>query len=505
MEFLFYPSSVVVIGVSNRPANLGKEIAKNLFEFRFNGEIHFVGPHGGVLFGRRINKSLEEITDPIDMAIILTPAKTVPDMLELCGKKGIRRAVIESGGFGELDDKGGELGQQIVSIAEKYGIRFIGPNCIGLMNSTNGLTTPFTAMQNVFKSGEVGIIAQSGGVALSFLNMFDSEQIGFSKFAAIGNKLNVDENDILEYYIRDSETSTICMYLESIQDGRRLMELGNRSPKPIVIHKANIGSLAQTIAQSHTQALANDDQVVGAALRQAGIARFRDMQSYLDFVKIFQLPLMGGRRLAIVSRSGGHAVIAADAAFVHNFTLPPFGEDILAEIKKHLRADVIRLANPLDLGDLFDFDVYVRIVEHTLQESGVDGILFLHTYFSAIEGASSRRLLQRIAALSHEYSKPVAMCISTEQFELSRLHKEFDFPIFMSPERAISALDGSLKFQERRRFITSNPDIRPPSPAPDDASITGLLKRIADDGRQPLLNEALDILKALGIQSPAYK
>ena len=502
---LFSPSSIVVIGVSTRAENLGKEIARNLFEFRYSGVIHFVGAHGGILFGRKIHASLDEISEPIDLAVILTPAKTVPGIMEQCGRKGIRRVIIESGGFGEFDDMGRQLGAQLKSIAERYDLRFIGPNCIGIMNSSNGMATPFTTMQNVFPRGGVGIIAQSGGVALTFLNMFHGEQLGYSKFAAIGNKLNIDENDLLEYYVEDPETDVICLYLESVKDGKRLIEIARRSPKPIVVHKANIGSLSQVIAQSHTEALANDDQVVDAAFRQAGMVRFRDMQNYLDFVKILQMPKMNGRNLAIVSRSGGHAVIAADAAYLYGFHLPPFGGDFLAEIRKHLRADVIRLANPLDLGDLFDFDVYVRIIEHTLRQKNIDGMVFLHTYFAAIEGESSRQLLQSAAALSEKYSKPVALCVSTEQSELSRLHKEFEFPIFLSPERAILALDTSIKNQKHRLSMSANQEILQPEPPADDKAIAAIIRNVTEASRQPLLHEALNIIKAVGLQVPEYR
>jgi acetate---CoA ligase (ADP-forming) len=505
VEKFFCPSSVVVIGVSTRPMNLGKEIARHLFEFAYNGVVHLVGPHGGVLLGRRIHASLDEIAEPIDLAVILTPARTVPAVLEQCGLRGIRRVVIESGGFGEFDEGGRECGRALREIAKKYGIRFIGPNCIGIMNSSNGLATPFTTMRNVFHRGGVGIIAQSGGVALTFLNMFHGEQLGYSKFAAIGNKLNTDENDLLQYYVEDPETTVICLYLESIDHGRRLTEIARRSPKPIVVHKANVGTMSRVIAQSHTEALANDDAVVDAALRQAGIVRFRDMQGYLDFVKILQLPEMRGRNLAIVSRSGGHAVIAADAAFLNGFQLPPFGQDFLREIRTHLRADVIRLGNPLDLGDLFDFDVYVRIIEHTLQQESVDGILFLHTYFAEIEGRSSRQLLQRAAALSEKYGKPVALCVSTEQHEISLLHKEFEFPIFLSPERAVSALDLAIKRRQRRAILEASLQPASADPPADDDAIEAILRPVVREERSPLLHEALGIIQAAGLTAPDFK
>ncbi len=505
MKDLFRPSSTVVIGVSARWFNLGKEIARNLLEFNYDGVIRLVGTEPGVIFGHRIHTSLEEIEEPIDLAIILTPAATIPGLMEQCGRKGIKRVIIESGGFGEFSGEEDRLSDQIVAIAKKYGIRFIGPNCIGIVNWTNGLATPFMPMKNVFRKGSVGIIAQSGGVALSLLYMFDSEQIGLSKFAAIGNKLNIDENDLIEHYLEDPDTSVICLYLESIEDGRRLCEIGRRSPKPIVVHKANIGSLSRVIASSHTAALANDDQVVDAALRQAGIVRFKDMQSYLDFVKILQLPRMKGRNLAIVSRSGGHAVIAADAAATYGFSLPPFPQQFLDEIRKHLRADVIRLTNPLDLGDLFDFQVYIRIVEHTLQEDNIDGVLFLHTYSAASpEKAASRRLLQSVAGLPAKYGKPVAMCISCEQMEMSTLHKEFEFPIFLSPERAVEAFDRAIAFHARRSSIRPAEEIVRPAQAPDDETIRSLIYRAMAEGRSPLLHEALEMIRAAGIRVPEF-
>ena len=294
------------------------------------------------------------------------------------------------------------------------------------------------------------------------------------------------------------------MYLESIQDGKRFTELARKSSKPIVVHKANIGGYSQIIAQSHTNALANDDMVVDAALTQSGMIRFRDMHSYVDFVKILKIPKMRGRNLAIISRSGGHAVVAADAAYTYGFDLPPFNEDFLDQIRQKVRANVIRLANPLDLGDLFDFEVYVQIVEHTLQQPNVDGILLLQTYFAAVEGEASRKFLRSAASLSRQYQKPVALCVSTEQVEISRLFKEFDFPIFISPERAVSALDTAIKFETRRELITLE-SAEPVKPVEmDKPAISRILDKSISDGRSPLLHEALDIMLLAGLDVPDY-
>lgn len=505
MKELFFPSCVVVIGVSTKPFNMAKIIVSNLSTFGFTGRFHLMGREAGELMGQRIHTSLDEIDEPVDLAIILTPAKTVPGILDQCGQKGIRRAVIESGGFGELGEEGRRLSDELKEIARKHDMRFIGPNCLGIMNSRNGLTTPFSPMKTVFRSGGVGIIAQSGGVGLSLLFMLQSESLGYSKFTSMGNKLDIDENDVLQYYVEDPDTRVIFLHLESIKDGRRLTSIARRSAKPIVVHKANIASASHSIAQSHTEALANDDQIVDAALHQAGMVRFKDMLGYLDFVKILQLPRMRGKNLAIVSRSGGHAVIAADAAHTYGFDLPPFRQDFLEEIRKHLRADIIRLTNPLDLGDLFDFDVYLRIIDHTIQQDTLDGILFMHTYNAGIEGEASRKLLQSVAELSKRYAKPVAICVSTEQFELTRVHQEFEFPTFVSPERAIHALERSIKYEARRATIAAMGEVVDPDPPPDDARVRGVIQACTDQGRSPLLHEALEIMGAAGLTIPAYR
>ncbi len=504
MKDLFHPSSVVVIGVSTVWSNLGKEIARNLFELGFSGIIRLVGPKGGNFFGHRIHKSLDEIDEQIDLAVILTPAATVSGILEQCGKKGIKRVIIESGGFAEFGPSGRRLSDDLKSIAKKYDVRFVGPNCIGIMNTATGLAVPFGPMGKTIRRGNIGIIAQSGGVALSLLNMLQGEGLGTSKFAAVGNKLDIDENEILEYFIEDPETSIICMYLESIKDGRRLTDLGKASSKPIVVHKSNISSLSRVIAQSHTDALVNDDQVIDAALAQAGIMRFREMHSYLDFVKVLQIPRMKGKNLGIVSRSGGHAVMAADAAYLQGFNLPPFTDKFLDEIRKHVRADVIRLGNPLDLGDLFDFDFYIWIIENTLRQENIDGVLFLHIYAPGYEGKGSRRLLQSLANLAEKHSKPIALCLYSRQAELAELHQELKYPIFVSPERAVAALDIGIKYHSRKLFLAENNEMISPDPLPDVNGIRNLIDAVAQERRSFFLHEALQIVKSLGLDVPEF-
>ena len=203
MREIFYPHSVAVIGVSAKPSNLGRNIIANLIEYGFDGIVYAVGPKGGVIETRRIFHSVGDIPDHVDLAVILTPAKTVPNVLKECGQKGIRWAIIETAGFREYGDAGRQLEEELVRIADQYGIRFIGPNCIGAINLENGFCVPFPRLKRFVKPGEVSIISQSGGVGMSALNLMANEGIGLNKFVSVGNMLNISAEDILEYLIED--------------------------------------------------------------------------------------------------------------------------------------------------------------------------------------------------------------------------------------------------------------------------------------------------------------
>ncbi|NOZ87908.1 MAG: acetate--CoA ligase family protein [Deltaproteobacteria bacterium] len=495
MRGFFEPRSVAVVGVSDNPDNLGRTIVKNLQEFSCSGIIYLVGPRGGIQFGRRIYKSVADIPDQVDLAVILTPARTVPDVLEECGAKGIKRAVIESAGFGEYGEEGKKLETRLKEIAAKYDMRFIGPNCIGVINMHNGLVVPFAPFKDVYNRGGISLISQSGGVGISYLSLLASEALGVCKFASIGNKLDVDENDLLEYFLQDDDTEIICMYLEGISNGKRLMQLARSSKKPILIHKSNIGGLAKNIASSHTAALTDDDSVVDAALKQAGIARFRESETLLNYLKILPMPRPKGNKLAVMSRSGGHAVMAADACDLAGFDLAPFPDEFVREIEKHLRAKVIKLTNPLDLGDLFDTEMYIKIAERTLRQENVDALVFLHTYVSETEGSQSRDLFNTLAAMSRKFEKPVVICVATDAEEQSRLRRSIEYPLFTEPQDAINALALARDFgTHANRIEGTSLELDA-----DSERVRKILDVCKDAKRSPQLMECLEILDAYGI------
>jgi len=494
MRGFFEPKSVAVVGVSNSLDNLGWLISANLQTFGYGGSVYEVGPKGGSLFGRPIYRSLTEIPDPVDLAVFLTPAPVVPDLLEECGRLGIRRAVIESGGFDEYGEEGRRLSVRLQEVAARHQIRFIGPNCLGVFNAHSGLATTFGPLEPAIRAGDISVLSQSGGVMISILNALTSEGLGVAKLVSMGNKLDVDENDLLEYLIEDPKSTVVCLYLEGISGGRRLMDLARRADKPILILKSNRGAAAGRIAASHTAALAADDRVVDAAFRQAGITRVASLGALVHHLKALALPPMRGNRVAVLSRSGGHAVIAADECERHGLELVRLPQAFLDQAQQRLRANVVRLTNPMDLGDLFDLDIYRDLAQATLAMDEVDGMVFMHTYVSGPEGSGSEVFFRRLHELSTQADKPVAAHPDTSAAEVSRLKQVLPGPIFDEPAAAVQAL---ALLRDIRGKV--EPDAgRPDGPA-DRARVEEILARCRAEGRHLLLPEALAVASAYGV------
>ncbi len=499
LHSFFYPENIAVIGVSPGKSNLGKNIVFNLLTFGYQGEILSIGPQKGVVFGQRIYQSLEQIDHRIEMAVILTPVKTIPSILDECGRKGILRVVIESAGFSEMGKDRTSIEDVCMEIARKYGIRIIGPNGIGITNMENGLALPFMPLRKDVPLGKVSILSQSGGVGLSYINFFSEENIGLNKFVSMGNKLDINENDLLDYMIDDPGTEIILVYLEGFKDARKFMEVAARSDKPILVHKSNRFRTSAQIANSHTAAMFTDDKLVDYALNQAGCVRVNSMVDAIDYIKILTLPALKGNQLAVISRSGGHAVIAADACGHYGFDLPPFPEEFLKMIEGRVRANVIRLQNPLDLGDLFDLVFYENILEEILKREDIDVILLVHGYRRGFEQKDSRKLIESVANLVDTYQKPIAVVVFTEAMEMAHLKENSPIPVFSAPENAIRAIHLSHEWTSR----TKPSDIHV-TPAELPAGAGDIIKKAG--GRDFLyLSESLELLGSFGFPVPAHR
>jgi len=436
---IFYPKSVVVFGASDRSTNMGKKIVENLDKFKFSGPIYLVGRDGGSLNNRKIYKNVEDIDDIPGLAIFLIPARFIPAALDACGKKGVRYAVIESSGFAEYGVERHDLTEKLKDIADKWDIRFVGPNSVGIINIENGLVLPFVTIDPAMaKKGHISLVAQSGGIVVDSILSYTLENIGFSKMASMGNKMNLTENDYVEYLISDPETHTIGMHLEDITDGRQLMDLVSRTDKPIVVLKTNTNSSSNQIANFHTAALAGDDQIVEAAFKQAGLIRVKSFQEMVDCFKILSIPPLRGQKLGVICRSGGRAVMAADSVFRYGFELTQYSEQFYAFVEARVRAGVIQMTNPLDVGDVWNVGAYIDIIDKAIQEKDVDGLVIHHSFLGSLE--LTRKCIRAVRRISFEHKKPIIFSTLSNIVGWHATRETVEYPIFKDADEALNIL-----------------------------------------------------------------
>ena len=445
----FYPRSIIVFGVSDSAGNLGREIVKNLDRFGFAGAVYGFGRRPMEVEGHKVYADLGELPETPDVAVLLTPAATIADALEACGRKGISHAVIESGGFAEfgLDRKG--LEEEILNVARKWGITCMGPNCVGTINADNHLSMPFVPFDpEEIRKGRNSFIAQSGGLIHEMVRRCAVENVGLNKLTSIGNKLMVDEADILEFFIDDPGTEVIGLYLEDIKRGRRLMELAEVTTKPVILLKGNASPAGREIASFHTAALLGDEMVTGAAMRQAGIHHVETLQEMVESFKTFHLPPMKGPNIAVLSRSGGQSVLLADEAYRHGFSLPRLSPALFDLVEERSKGGVIKHTNPIDLGNVFDEFFYLEVLDGALKESNVDGAAFFFDY--ELNRSAVLDIVTGVERLSRLHQKPVVLCMVPDRADWFRARDVSPFPFFTHPRWAFDGLSRSLAHFRRK-------------------------------------------------------
>ncbi len=499
----FYPESLVVIGVSIKRLNLGQIIVSNNQRIGCKARVYGVGRDAGDLNGIPVFNSVKDLPEVPDVAIIITPAKTVPDIMRACAEKGIKHIVIESGGFSEFSASNRSLEKEVLSIARENGIRLIGPNCIGTICLEHRLMMPFVFSQSSgVQIGSVSIVTQSGGVGDTLLKIVVENQVFFNKFIATGNKLDLDEVDFLEYLIQDESTKAIIMYLEGFSRGRAFFEAAMKSPKPIIVFKSNRYPLSAKIAQSHTAALSASDEVVSAALQQAAVIRVNGEDELMVAAKSLKMPPIRGKRLAVLSRSGGHAVVTVDACAQYGLDLVEFPAEFLKKIGTLYNTNVIAHQNPLDLGEIFDYTIFTRILEETISLEGIDGLIFNHNYQSNYEAQMSRTFLDGVKELVEKHQRPVAITLISDAKEVLDVTMNHPYPTFAVTHHAVQALWNTLDYIQRKEK-RDNRGVPESFPVRWE-EIEKIRNKCRNDGRIPLTDEALAICAATSMEPTRY-
>jgi len=499
MKKFFYPDSLAVVGVSETPDNLARGIVSNLLQFNYQGKIFLVGARPGTAFDRPIFPSLRDLPEPVDLAVILAPARVIPALLRDCGALGISRVVVESAGFSEMGQSGRGLEDEVRALLKKYRLRLIGPNGLGCLNMEIGLALPFAQVRPVPRRGHLSIIAQSGGVATHLMAWMTREGLGLNKFLSLGNKLDVGENEALTYFLEDPGTAAVYVYLEGIEDGRGLLQVASRATKPVFLHAANVGPETAAIAHSHTASLTADEQVVAAACRQSGLVHLRNQADFLSLAKLVGQPPVKGDRLMVFSRSGGQAVVAAYACRRFGFRLPPLSAPLAKFIRDHSRAGVIHPGNPIDLGDIFDFSVYTGVMEAVCRDPEVDAVLLQYGPMAEFEIPAGRDMVQRTIELARAAGKPLAITLVGTLEEEEFFRETLNFPVFHFPEEAIRALATN-----RDQASRSAPEVLAAiSPVPGADQISGLLAQARDEFLP--LPLALSLVEVLGVPVASWR
>ncbi len=405
---IFNPKSIAVVGTNNAKGTVPYDILFNILKTEFSGIVYPVSPGEKSICSVKAYKYVLDITDPVDLAIIVFPSAVCHLALEQCGQKGIKGVVIISAGFKEVGGKGLEREIQLQQIAEKYDMSVIGPNCLGIINTDPLINLNASFARKMPEQGNIGFLSQSGALCTAVLDYARAKHIGFSKFISFGNKADISEIDLMYYLMDDEKTRVILLYLEEVTDGRALMQAARdvtrKSGKPVLLLKSGRTSAGASAAASHTGSLAGDDEIFDAAFRQAGIIRCDDIEEMFNIAIAFAYqPAPRSNKVAIITNAGGPGVLTTDAAIRDGLQLATFSEETTREFKKSLPATA-NLRNPVDVIGDARADRYNIAMNGAFRDDNVDAVFVILTPQSMTD---IETIANEVVKVSKQYSKPV--------------------------------------------------------------------------------------------------
>jgi acetyl coenzyme A synthetase (ADP forming)-like protein len=497
----FKPRGVVVIGASTAPEKLGYGAARNLVQSGYLGAIHFVSQKQGELFGRRLYTDLSQVPDPVDLAILIVPPNATPQTIEECGRRGIKAAVIVSSGFREVGAEGAVLEQKCVEAARQYGIRLLGPNCIGTIDTHLPLDTTFL-QPPMPAQGHIGFISHSGAFCAAIIDWSRGEGFGFSQIISLGNQADVNETEALAVLAEDEHTRVIVLYMESVSDGRRLVEVAHdvTRRKPVVALKVGRFESGQKAAASHTGALAASDIAFDAAFEKVGILRADSAEQMFDWARALEdCPLPRGRNFAILTNAGGPGVIAGDALETNGLSLAKLSEPTLKALIANL-PPAASVFNPVDMLASASPDQYAACLKVLLEDSNADGVMVIlppPPMFKAEEVA------EKLVQVIRQFDKPVVIALmgSTLVEKARSIFESSNIPTYPFPERAASALGALVK---RAEFLARKDDHKTQRQAPfgDDKTLDS---KVTLDSEVSRLQSPEELLTTYGISIASIK
>lgn len=407
---LLSPKTIAVIGASRDEGSIGRAVFENILQGNYTGTAYPVNPKANSVSGVRAYPSVSEIPEDVDLAVIIVPASIVPRIAEECGRRGVKGLIVVSAGFKEVGREGAKLEHQLVSIVRKYSMRLVGPNCLGIANTDPAVRLNLSFATKMPAPGSIGFVSQSGALCAAVLDYARGQNMGFSQFISMGNKADVNENDLLEYLRRDPKTKVILLYVEDIVDGRRFIDIARKTTehKPIIAVKAGVTTEGARAASSHTGSLAGSDEAYDAIFRQSGVLRVESVTELFDYARAFALqPLPRGNRVAIVTNGGGPGIMATDACVRYGLKIAKFDPETVRELRSGLpRAASVK--NPVDIIGDAEAHRYEFAVSRALGDKGVDcGLVMLAPQAMY----DIRKIAEGIAAAISKSGKTTATCL----------------------------------------------------------------------------------------------
>jgi acetate---CoA ligase (ADP-forming) len=405
---IFNPKSIAVVGTNNVKGTVPYDILFNILKTEFTGIVFPVSPGERSICSIKAYKYVVDITDPVDLAIIVFPSAVCHMALEQCGQKGIKGVVIISAGFKEVGGKGLEREKQLKQIAEKYDMSIIGPNCLGIINTDPVINLNASFARKMPEQGNIGFLSQSGALCTAVLDYARAKHIGFSKFISFGNKVDISEIDLIYYLMEDEKTRVILLYLEEVTDGRALMQAAHdvtsKSGKPVLLLKAGRTDAGASAAASHTGSLAGNDEIFDAAFKQAGIIRCDNIEEMFNIAIAFAYqPAPKSNKVAIITNAGGPGVLTTDAAIRDGLQLAKFSEETTREFRKLLPSNA-NIKNPVDVVGDARADRYNIALNGAFKEDDVDAVFVILTPQSMTD---IETIAKEVVKVSKQYSKPV--------------------------------------------------------------------------------------------------
>ncbi len=455
LKTFFSPKGVVIIGASTDPAKLGYVMARNLLRSGYTGAMHYVNPKGGSLFERPLYKTIKQVPNPVDLAVILVAAPVVPETLKACAARGIKAVIIATGGFREAGPEGAALEEECLKIAKKHGMRLIGPNCIGLLDTHLPLDTTFLPPPPP-APGPVAFLSHSGAICAALTDWMRGQGMGLSRLVSLGNQVDVNETDLLTLTADDPHTRVITLYIESIRDGRRFMAEARKASlkKPIIALKVGRSAAGQKAAASHTGALAGAEAAYDAAFRKAGILRADNTEEAFHWARALAwCPLPKGNRVAILTNAGGPGVTAADALEANGLELAVLSEDTLTGMRAVL-PPFASLNNPVDILASAPPDAYAVCLKLLLEDPGVDMAMVIVPPPPAFAAGAVAKAIIPVIQTSDKPVVVVPMGDSLIQESLAFLRAN-EVVDYRFSERAVNALGALWQRAESLKHVTA--------------------------------------------------